>query len=252
MRCAEPSRAGTPRPEKYSVASHTDSASPASLEAACALYDLVVPSTVRVSSTRAAEAAKLTENIFRAVNIALVNELKMIFDQMSIDVREVLDAASSKPFGFMRFDPGPGWGGHCIPVDPFYLAWKAREVQQTARFVELAGSINVEMPRYVVSRLQRALNDDMRARREAVTRDGSGTEFDLSHDDIVAAIATGDPEGARIAMRRHFGITTTGSTTTGSTTTGSTTTGSTTTGSARARSARPGVAEADVADVVAR
>ncbi|HUP22205.1 MAG TPA: nucleotide sugar dehydrogenase [Thermoanaerobaculia bacterium] len=134
-------------------------ASPGSLDAACALYDLVVPSTVRVSSTRAAEAAKLTENIFRAVNIALVNELKMIFDRMAIDVREVLDAASSKPFGFMRFDPGPGWGGHCIPVDPFYLAWKAREVQLTARFVELAGSINVEMPHYVVGRLQRALND---------------------------------------------------------------------------------------------
>jgi UDP-N-acetyl-D-glucosamine dehydrogenase len=134
-------------------------ASAGSLEAACALYDLVVPSTVRVSSTRAAEAAKLTENIFRAVNIALVNELKVIFDEMSIDVREVLDAAASKPFGFMRFDPGPGWGGHCIPVDPFYLAWKAREYQLTARFVELAGSINIEMPRYVVGKLQRALND---------------------------------------------------------------------------------------------
>jgi UDP-N-acetyl-D-glucosamine dehydrogenase len=139
--------------------------SPASLDAAARLYDLVVPRTVRVSSTQVAEAAKITENIFRAVNIALVNELKMIFDEMSIDVREVLDAASSKPFGFMRFDPGPGWGGHCIPVDPYYLAWKAREVQRTARFVELAGSINVEMPRYVVAKLQRGLNDRGRAVR---------------------------------------------------------------------------------------
>ena len=139
--------------------------SPGSLEVSARLYDLVVPSTVRVSSTQVAEAAKITENIFRAVNIALVNELKMIFDEMSIDVREVLDAASSKPFGFMRFDPGPGWGGHCIPVDPYYLAWKAREVQRTARFVELAGSINVEMPHYVVAKLQRGLNDRGRAVR---------------------------------------------------------------------------------------
>ncbi|HVS64167.1 MAG TPA: nucleotide sugar dehydrogenase [Thermoanaerobaculia bacterium] len=134
-------------------------ASPDSLALALALYGLVVPRTVAVSSPRVAEATKLTENIFRAVNIALVNELKMIYDDLGIDVREVLDAASTKPFGFMRFDPGPGWGGHCIPVDPFYLAWKAREVRRNARFVELAGTVNVEMPRYVVGKLQRALND---------------------------------------------------------------------------------------------
>ena len=92
-----------------------------------ALYDQVIAKTVRVSSARAAEASKLVENIFRAVNIALVNELKIVFDRMGIDVWEVLDAASTKPFGFMRFNPGPGWGGHCIPLDPFYLSWKARE-----------------------------------------------------------------------------------------------------------------------------
>jgi len=93
------------------------------------------------------------------VNIALVNELKVLFDSMDIDVREVLDAAATKPFGFMRFDPGPGWGGHCIPVDPYYLSWKAREYGHSARFIELAGTVNVEMPRWVMSKLQRALND---------------------------------------------------------------------------------------------
>ncbi|MEM1182821.1 MAG: nucleotide sugar dehydrogenase [Acidobacteriota bacterium] len=123
------------------------------------LYGDVFSGTVRVSSARAAEATKLTENIFRAVNIALVNELKVVFDSMDIDVWEVLDAAATKPFGFMRFTPGPGWGGHCIPVDPFYLSWKAREFGQTARFIELAGEVNVEMPRYVIGKLQRALND---------------------------------------------------------------------------------------------
>jgi UDP-N-acetyl-D-glucosamine dehydrogenase len=124
-----------------------------------ALYERIVARTVRVSSTRAAEATKLFENIFRAVNIALVNELKVVFDRMGIDVWEVLDAASTKPFGFMRFNPGPGWGGHCIPLDPFYLTWKAREFGVTARFIELAGEINVAMPHWVVEKLQAALND---------------------------------------------------------------------------------------------
>ncbi|MEM8997817.1 MAG: nucleotide sugar dehydrogenase [Acidobacteriota bacterium] len=131
------------------------------------LYGDVFSGTVRVSSARAAEATKLTENIFRAVNIALVNELKVVFDSMDIDVWEVLDAAATKPFGFMRFTPGPGWGGHCIPVDPFYLSWKAREFGQTARFIELAGEVNVEMPRYVIGKLQRALNDRGQAMRGA-------------------------------------------------------------------------------------
>src|SRR5512133_1853796 len=124
-----------------------------------ALYDRIIVSTVRVSSARAAEATKLTENIFRAVNIALVNELKIIYDRMGIDVWEVLDAAATKPFGFMRFNPGPGWGGHCIPLDPFYLSWKAREYGVGPRFIELAGDVNVEMPHYVIGKLQGALND---------------------------------------------------------------------------------------------
>ena len=127
---------------------------------AAALYGAVLEAPiVRVSSARVAEAAKLTENVFRAVNIALVNELKTIYDAMGIDVWEVLDAAATKPFGFMRFDPGPGWGGHCIPIDPFYLAWKAREHGVTARFIELAGQTNVRTVEYVIERLTRALNE---------------------------------------------------------------------------------------------
>jgi len=127
------------------------------------LYAKAIARTVRVSSARAAEATKLTENIFRAVNIALVNELKMVYDRMDIDVWEVLDAAATKPFGFMRFSPGPGWGGHCIPLDPFYLAWKAREYGQSTRFIELAGEVNVTMPAYVIEKLQLALNDRAKA-----------------------------------------------------------------------------------------
>jgi UDP-N-acetyl-D-glucosamine dehydrogenase len=130
-----------------------------------ALYDKVIARTVRVSSCRVAEATKLTENIFRAVNIALVNELKVIYDRMGVDIWEVLDAASTKPFGFMRFNPGPGWGGHCIPLDPFYLAWKAREYGLTPRFIELAGEVNIAMPRYVIAKLQAGLNDRGRAAR---------------------------------------------------------------------------------------
>jgi UDP-N-acetyl-D-glucosamine dehydrogenase len=126
------------------------------------LYDQVVVSTVRVSSARTAEATKLAENVFRAVNIAFVNELKVILRAMDIDVWEVLDAASTKPFGFMRFDPGPGWGGHCIPIDPYYLSWKANQLGQDARFVELAGEINRWMPEFVVERSIEALADQGR------------------------------------------------------------------------------------------
>jgi UDP-N-acetyl-D-glucosamine dehydrogenase len=137
---------------------------PVSAELAQLLYERGFGSTtVRVSGARTAEATKLTENVFRAVNIALVNELKMVYDRMGIDVWEVLDAAQTKPFGFMRFNPGPGWGGHCIPLDPFYLAWKAREYGIATKFVELAGEINVEMPGYVVGKLQAALNERGRA-----------------------------------------------------------------------------------------
>ena len=124
-----------------------------------ALYRQAIGEVVRVSSARTAEATKLTENIFRAVNIALVNELKVIYERMDIDVWEVLDAAETKPFGFMRFNPGPGWGGHCIPIDPFYLTWKAREYGAYTRFIELAGEINTRMPEHVVNRVAAALND---------------------------------------------------------------------------------------------
>ncbi len=118
-----------------------------------ALYATFVPRTVPVSSPEVAEAVKLTENIFRSVNIALVNELKVVYAAMGIDVWEVIEAAKTKPFGFMPFYPGPGLGGHCIPIDPFYLTWKAREYELSTRFVELAGEINTAMPRYVVSRM---------------------------------------------------------------------------------------------------
>lgn len=123
-----------------------------------AFYRNVIETVVPVSSTQAAEAVKITENIFRAVNIALVNELKMIFDDMGIDVWEVIDGAATKPFGFMPFYPGPGLGGHCIPIDPFYLTWKAREFEHPTRFIELAGEINSNMPHYVVTRLREVLD----------------------------------------------------------------------------------------------
>lgn len=121
-------------------------------------YRNVVDAVVPVSSTQTAEAVKITENIFRAVNIALVNELKIVFDAMGIDVWEVIDGAATKPFGFMPFYPGPGLGGHCIPIDPFYLTWKAREHEHTTRFIELAGEINSNMPNYVVARLREVLD----------------------------------------------------------------------------------------------
>ena len=121
-------------------------------------YSAVVSKVITVSSTQTAEAVKITENVFRAVNIALVNELKVIYDAMGIDVWEVIDAAATKPFGFMPFYPGPGLGGHCIPIDPFYLTWKSREFGLTTRFIELAGEINVAMPAYVIRRLETELD----------------------------------------------------------------------------------------------
>jgi UDP-N-acetyl-D-glucosamine dehydrogenase len=123
------------------------------------LYRLVCDHIVRVSSPEAAELTKLLENIFRSVNIALVNELAMLTDRMGIDIWEVVDAAASKPYGFMRFDPGPGMGGHCLPVDPFYLSWRAREFDMTTEFTELAGKINQQMPYHCVAKAQRALNE---------------------------------------------------------------------------------------------
>ena len=132
---------------------------PACLERAKALYGRAIRTVVPVSSCRAAEATKLLENIFRSVNIALVNELKLVYAAMDIDIWEVIQAAKTKPFGFMPFYPGPGLGGHCIPIDPFYLTWKAREFGQNTRFIELAGEINTAMPLHVINRTVEALNE---------------------------------------------------------------------------------------------
>jgi UDP-N-acetyl-D-glucosamine dehydrogenase len=131
---------------------------PTGLKICETLYSYIIKTTVPVSSTQVAEATKLMENIFRSVNIALVNELKMVFDKMGIDIWEVIEASSTKPFGFMPFYPGPGLGGHCIPIDPFYLTWKAREHNVSTRFIELAGEVNVSMPEYVMQKIFLALN----------------------------------------------------------------------------------------------
>src|SRR6266481_5957582 len=136
---------------------------PACLQKAVELYSKAVKTVVPVSSCRVAEATKLLENTFRGVNIALVNELKVVYSAMGIDVWEVINAAKTKPFGFMPFYPGPGLGGHCIPIDPFYLTWKAREYGQHTRFIELAGEINTSMPEYVIHRVADALNDRQKA-----------------------------------------------------------------------------------------
>ena len=136
---------------------------PACLERAIALYTRAVDTVVPVSSCRVAEATKLLENIFRSVNIALVNELKLVYAAMGIDIWDVIEAAKTKPFGFMPFYPGPGLGGHCIPIDPFYLTWKAREYGRNTRFIELAGEINTSMPEHVVHRVAEALNSQQKA-----------------------------------------------------------------------------------------
>ena len=134
-------------------------------ELAMAMYRYAINEVIAVSSAEIAEAAKLLENIYRAVNIALVNEMKVVLTAMDIDVWEVIEAAATKPFGFQKFTPGPGLGGHCIPIDPFYLTWKAKEVGQTSKFIELAGQVNHEMPEFVVNRLMLALNDRGKAVR---------------------------------------------------------------------------------------
>jgi UDP-N-acetyl-D-glucosamine dehydrogenase len=150
---------GNPESKVSTVPKLVGGFTPACLEKAVALYRRAVATVVPVSSCRVAEAAKLLENIFRSVNIALVNELKGVYAAMDIDVWEVIDAAKTKPFGFMPFYPGPGLGGHCIPIDPFYLTWKAREFDQHTRFIELAGEINTAMPDYVIGRVAEALNE---------------------------------------------------------------------------------------------
>ncbi|HEV8550088.1 MAG TPA: nucleotide sugar dehydrogenase, partial [Polyangiaceae bacterium] len=148
---------GNPRFETATIAKLVGGVDVDSGEVAAALYGRALEEVILVRSARVAEAAKLTENVFRGVNIALVNELKLVFDKMDLDVWDVLDAAATKPFGFMRFDPGPGPGGHCIPIDPLYLAWKARKSGISARLIELATDINLGMPSHVIEKLSAAL-----------------------------------------------------------------------------------------------
>jgi len=154
---------GNPQSRVAEVPKVVGGLTPACLARAMELYERVVKTLVPVSSTRVAEATKLLENIFRSVNIALVNELKLIYEAMGIDIWEVIEAAKTKPFGFMPFYPGPGLGGHCIPIDPFYLSWKAREYGRPTRFIELAGEINSSMPEHVVTKVTEALNQAGRA-----------------------------------------------------------------------------------------
>ena len=182
------------------------------------LYADAVKQVVPVASAKVAEAAKILENIYRSVNIALVNELKVIFDRMGIDVWEVIDAAATKPFGFQAFYPGPGLGGHCIPIDPFYLAWKAKEYGLSTKFIELAGEVNTQMPHYVVQRITEALNE----RGKAVC--GSkilmlGVAYKKDVDDmrespatkliellggLKAEVSYNDPHIPRFSGRRHY------------------------------------------------
>ncbi len=150
---------GNPKYETSTIPKVVGGDGPMAAELAATLYEQIVTQVISVSSPAVAEAVKLTENIFRAVNIALVNELKLIYEKMGIDVWEVIDAAKTKPFGFMPFYPGPGLGGHCIPIDPFYLTWKARQYDVNTRFIELAGEINTAMPLHVVRRLGEALDE---------------------------------------------------------------------------------------------
>src|SRR6266704_4791335 len=158
---------GNPKYSTSTIPKVVGGITPDCLEVGTTLYGQVIDRVVPVSSTRAAELVKLLENIYRCVNIALVNELKLLGDRMNIDVWEVIDAASTKPFGFTPFYPGPGLGGHCIPIDPFYLSWKAKEYDFSTRFIQLAGEVNTSIPHYVVERIGKVLNDRSRSIRDS-------------------------------------------------------------------------------------
>jgi len=158
---------GNPDFETHTISKVVGGYTPACLEVGKALYELAINEIVTVSSTKAAEMTKLLENIYRAVNIGLVNEMKIVADKMDIDIHEVIRAASSKPFGFTPFYPGPGLGGHCIPIDPFYLTWKAREYDINTRFIELAGEVNSYMPYWVLNKVVDSLNDHGKSLKEA-------------------------------------------------------------------------------------
>jgi len=191
-----------------------------STDIAAALYRQAIAEVIPVSSAEVAEAAKLLENIYRAVNIALVNEMKMVLTAMGIDVWEVIEAAKTKPFGFHAFYPGPGLGGHCIPIDPFYLTWKAREVGQPTRFIELAGQVNHMMPDYVVQRTMLALNDRGRAVRGSKililglaykpdvddVRESPSFELIEKLQDLGAEVDFNDPHVARTHKMRKYDL----------------------------------------------
>lgn len=154
---------GNPDFNTKSIPKVVGSSSESGRELAVKLYESALDKVIPVSSAKVAESAKLLENIFRSVNIALVNEMKLVMDAMDIDIHEVIEAAATKPFGFMKFTPGPGLGGHCIPIDPFYLTWKAREFGLNTRFIELAGEVNNSMPEFVVKKTMLALNEKGKA-----------------------------------------------------------------------------------------
>ncbi|MEM7812498.1 MAG: nucleotide sugar dehydrogenase [Planctomycetota bacterium] len=190
----------------------------ASLDAACALYRTAVVEVVPVSNCEVAEASKILENTYRAVNIALVNDLKMLFDRLGLDVWEVIDAAATKPFGFQAFYPGPGLGGHCIPIDPFYLSWLARTRDMTTRFIEIAGEVNSRMPDYVIRRLTVYLNEASKpvrgskicvlglAYKKDVDDPRESPSFDLIEklQDLGAEVSYSDPHiAAAPSMRKH-------------------------------------------------
>ena len=189
-------------------------------ELACLYYGSLIKEVVPVDSPQIAEMSKLLENIFRSVNIALVNELKMLCDRMDIDVWKVIDAASTKPFGYMPFYPGPGLGGHCIPIDPFYLTWKAREYGFATRFIELSGEINTSMPRYVIGKIMEALNDQAKALKGSKIM-VLGAAYKKNVDDVRespsimliemlrehgAEVVYNDPYVTQIEPGRHHGV----------------------------------------------
>ena len=194
---------------------------PTSCELACLLYDQAVAGTIPVSNCEVAEAAKVLENIYRAVNIALVNELKTLFDSLDIDVWEVIDAAKTKPFGFQAFYPGPGLGGHCIPIDPFYLSWLARKNGMNTRFIELAGEVNRAMPMYVINRLATELNEHQKpikgskvallgmAYNKDVDDPRESPSFELLEKLIEhgAIVTYNDPHIPNLPSMRHYDIT---------------------------------------------
>jgi len=191
---------------------------PNSLAAACRLYERVVDQVIPVDSLETAEACKILENTYRAVNIALVNELKVLFERMGIDIWKVIAAARSKPFGFQEFHPGPGLGGHCIPIDPFYLAWIARKHGMTTRFIELAGEINTSMPKYVIDKIADALNDAGKplrgsritllgmAYKKNVDDPRESPGFEIMHQLIAkgAEVSYNDPHIPRLPSMRRY------------------------------------------------